>query len=197
MRHFRRATMGKVPVKHASTLVANIGQGDGSIFGHLIFDTKVGGRALAGGVQTLQESVTTEETCQVSDVVKYVNICLECSPRGTIPTDELDNAGWLEWAVVWQRERDATPTTANLGVLTLGCVCSHVYRENSFMSGCFPVGTKQSMAVDIKIKIPKRCSRLRMGDTLKIFCFFRSSSSSDVRTDSHRLVASSHFKAYS
>ncbi len=198
MRHkFRRQTLGKDAIKHSSTLVDNTGQGVGSFFQHLIFDTSVGARGLAGGNQNIQDVANIEETCMVSDVIKYVNICLECSPRGVEPTNDLDNAGWLEWAVVWQRERSAVPTVANIGILTLGVICSHVFRENCIMTGCFPLGTKQAMSQDIKIKIPQKACKLHMGDTLSIFCFIRTSNSLDSRTDSHRLIASSHFKVYS
>ncbi len=198
MRHFRkRVTLGKVPVKHSSTLVDNTGAGVGSFFGHLVYTVDAGLRSTTGGVQTIQDKANTEEDCRIGDIVKYVNICLECSPRGANPTADNDNAGWLEWAIVWQREKLGAPTTANIGVLTLGCICSHAFRENCFMTGCFPLGTKQAMSSDLRIKIPQRCTRLRMGDTLKIFCYIRTSNSSDVRTDSHRLIASSHFKSYS
>ncbi len=195
MRH-KRLTMGKAPVKHASSLLANIGNAAGSFFGHVIFETNVGIRLTSGAVQVLKDQETTENTVLVGSVIKYVNICLECSPRGVIPTNELDNAGWLEWAVVWQQERNVDPTVANIGVTTLGVICSHVYRENCLLTGCFPVGTKQSMAQDIKIKLPEKCCKIKMGDQLQILCFFRSSLSTDMRSDSHRMVASSHFKAY-
>ena len=200
MRRFRRrVTSGKVAIKHSSTLVDNTGAGVGSIFGHVIFKTNVGARLVSGNVQSLQAQITTENTCQVSDVVKYVNICLECCPREPAPAseNELDNCSWLEWAVCWQREQEVTPGVANIGVATLGTICSHVFRENCFMTGCFPIGTKQAMSQDIRIKIPQRCCRLKMGDTLTIFCYVRTSDSTDTRTNSHRLIASSHFKGYS
>ncbi len=196
MKHRRRITAGKNPVKHASTLTANLGPGDGSFFSHLIYDTTVGARLGAGGVQTIKDTANTEENCNVGDIIKYINICLECCPRGVIPTNELDNCGWLEWAVVWQRESDNLPSVANIGVLTLGALCSHRYRENCFLTGCFPIGTKQAMSQDIKIKLPDRCCKIKMGDTLRCICFVRTSNSADMRTDSHRLIASSHFKVY-
>ncbi len=198
MRHrIRRATFGKDAIKHSSTLVDNTGPGVGSFFAHVIFKTGVGKRLIAGGIQTVQDSSTTENTCQISDVIKYINICLECSPRGANPTNDNDNAGWLEWAVVWQREENTNPTVANIGVLTLGCIASHWARENCLMTGCFPLGTKQAMAQDIKIKLPVKAVKLHMGDILKIYCFIRTSNSADARTDSHRLIASSHYKVYS
>ena len=189
--------MGKIPVKHSSCLVDNTGPGVGTIFSHEIFVTDVGVRGLAGQVQTIKDSATNEKTCNVGDLIKYVNICLEASPRGASPTDDNDNAGWLEWAVIFQEERNAIPTTANLGVCTLGVIASHAFRENCLMTGCFPLGTKQAMAQDIKIKLPRKCCRLRQGFILQCLCYVRTSKSTDTRTDSHRLIASSHFKCYS
>ncbi len=189
--------MGLAGIKHSSTLLANTGPGDGSFFAHVIFDTDIGARVLSGAVKAIRDQATTEETCQVSDLIKYVNICLQCSPRGASPTNDNDNAGWLEWAVVWQREANVAPTVANIGVLTLGVICSHVFRENCLMTGCFPIGTKQAMSQDIKIKLPAKANKLHVGDKLTIFCYVRTSLSTDVRTDSHRLIASSMFKGYS
>ncbi len=196
MRHFR-ATKGLTAIKHASTLVDNTGAGVGSFFVHKIFETKVGARGTTGGVQTIMDSANTEELVNISNVIKYVNICLEAGPRGANPTNDNDNVAWLEWAVYWQREDDINPGVANIGVLTLGCICSHIFRENCLMTGCFPIGSKQSMSQDIKIKMPKRCCKVKMGDVMKVVCYIRTSSSTDVRTDSHRLIASSHFKVYS
>jgi len=196
MRHFR-ATRGLTPVKHSSSLVDNTGPGVATFFVHVVYQTDVGARTVSGGIQTIQDSATTENTVNIGNVIKYVNICLECSPRGVEPTNVLDNAGWLEWAVYWQRERLVDPTVANIGVTTAGVVASHSFRENCLMSGCFPIGTRQAMSQDIKIKVPRRCCKVKMGDTLKVLCYVRTSLSTDTRTDSHRLIASSHFKAYS
>ncbi len=197
MRHFRRETRGKIPVKHSSTLVDNTGPGVGSFFIHEIFKTDVGVRTTGGGVQNIQSKATTEAVCRVGDTIKYINICLECSPRGANPTDDNDNAGWLEWAVVYQKERAADILVTNIGVATIGVIASHSFREDCIMTGCFPLGTKQAMAQDIKLKIPRRMSRLKIGSIIRIFCYVRTSKSTDTRTDSHRLIASSHFKCYS
>ncbi len=198
MRHFRkrRLTLGKDPIKHSSTLVDNTGAGVGSYFTHQIFVTDVGSRIQSGGVQVLQDEANNESQCKVGDIIKYVNICLECSPRGADPTNDNDNAGWLEWAVVWQEEAVKNINTSNIGVATLGVIASHAYRQNCLMTGCFPLGTKQAMAQDIKIKLPQKCCKLRQGSLLECFCYVRTSNSTDVRTDSHRLIASSHFKCY-
>ncbi len=195
MRHFK-ATKGLTPVKHSSSLLDNTGAGVGSFFVHLVYGTNEI-RLTSGTVQNLKQEVTTENRCEVSDIIKYVNICIECAPRDPAPTNELDNTSWLEWAVVWQRERDITPTVANIGVTTLGVICSHVFRENCFMTGCFPIGTKQAMSQDLKIKIPRRCCKIKLGDRLQLIAYVRTSDSTDTRTTSHRLIVSSHFKAYS
>ncbi len=198
MRHrVKRLTMGKTPVKHASTLVDNTGPGVGSFFGHVIYETDVGARATSGATKNIQEKSTTGRIIQVGDIVKYVNVCLQCSPRGADSTNIKDDSGWLEWAFVFQRERDQSPTVANIGTSTLGEVCSNVYREDCLMTGCFPVGSRQSMSLDLKFKLPEKACKIRMGYLLKIFCYVRGSSSTDTRTDSNRLIASSFFKSYS
>ncbi len=196
MRRFKKVTRGLNPVKHSTTLVDNTGPGVGSFFGHEIYRTALT-RGTSGGVSVLQQNINNEEQCQVGDIIKYINICLECSPRGVQPTNELDNAGWLEWAVIFQEERNVLPTVANIGVLTLGAVCSHIYRENCIMTGCFPLGTKQAMSTDIKLKIPLKWSKIKLGFVCQVVCYVRTSNSADTRTDSHRLIASSHYKSYS
>lgn len=198
MRHRRvkRLTAYKTPVKHSSTLVDNTGPGVGSYFGHVIYETDIGIRSQAGNVQTIKDTATTGRTINVGDIVKYVNCCLECSPRGVDSTNVKDDAGWLEWALVFQKERDVKPTVANIGVATLGDICSKFYREDCLMTGCFPVGSKQSMSVDLKFKLPLKCCKIRLGYVITLLCYTRGSNSTDTRTDSFRLIASSHFKCY-
>ncbi len=196
-RRIRRVTMGKVPIKHAGATVGNTGQGVGSFFTLQAIITETGARTTAGGVQVTKDNANTEDICNIGDIIKYVNFTVECSPRGASPTNDNDNAGWLEWAVVYQKERNINPTVANIGVTTLGVICSHFYRENCFMTGCFPLGTKQAMCQDIRIKIPKDWCKIKIGYVLNLLCFVRTSSSTDTRTDSHRLITSFHYKCYS
>ncbi len=198
MRHrIRRVTLGKVPIKHAVTTVGNTGAGVGSYFTLNAIITETGARVTAGGVQVTKDNANTESICNIGDIIKYVNFCIECSPRGANPTQDNDNCAWLEWAVVYQEERDINPTVANIGVATLGTICSHFYRENCLMTGCFPIGTKQAMSTDLKIKIPRKWCRLKIGYVLNLLCYVRTSVSTDVRTDSHRLIASAMYKCYS
>ncbi len=196
MRHRKRVTAGKTPIKHASTLVDNTGPGVGSFFAHTIYETDVGLRPIGGGVKTIKDSATTGKICNVGDIVKYINVTWECSPRGADSTNIKDDAGFLEWALVFQRERDSSPNTSNIGVETLGVVCTNFFREDCLMTGCFPVGSRQSMCLTLPFKLPEKCTKLRMGFILKMFCYLRGSSSTDTRTDSNRLLVSSHFKSY-
>jgi len=197
MRHIRRVTAGKVPIKHGSALQDNTGAGVGSFFSHVIFKTDVGQRTTAGGTRGIQDSATTGNTVLVGDIIKYVNICLECAPQGADPAILNDNCGWLEWAIVWQEEKDILPIVTNIGVSPLATVCTNYFRENCLLTGCFPIGTRQAMSQDIKIKLPRKCCRVRMGASLQVICYVRTTKTTDTRTDSHYLLASSLFKTYS
>ncbi len=197
MRHrIRRVTIGKTAVKHASTLVDNTGPGVGSFFGHVIFETEVGARATGGANRTIKVDATTGRIVNVGDLIKYVNVCLECSPRGADSTNIKDDSGWLEWALITQKENTTQPTVVNIGVLTLPVIAANFYREDCLMTGCFPVGSRQSMSVDLKFKLPRKCCNIRLGHRLVLLCYLRGSSSTDTRTDSNRLIASSMFKCY-
>ncbi len=197
MRHRKvRQTLGKVPVKHASTLVDNTGPGVGSLFGHVIFQTDVGARNASGGNRIIKAEASIGDVVNVGDLVKYVNVCLECCPRGVDSTNIKDDAGWLEWALITQTEATTLPSVANLGVQTLQVTAANFYREDCLMTGCFPIGSRQAMSVDLKFKLPQKCARIRMGRRLVMLCYVRGSSSTDTRTDSNRLIASSMFKCY-
>ncbi len=196
MRHKRPITMGKTGVKHSSSLIDNTGPGVGSFFGHVIYETEVGVRPSGGAVRTIKDSATTGRIVNVGDIIKYVNICVECSPRGADSTNIKDDAGWLEWAFVFQREANVTVSVTNIGIQSLGVCATNFYREDCLMTGCFPVGSRQSMSTDLKFKLPEKCIKIRMGYILKLFCYLRGSSSTDTRTDSNRLLVSSNFKCY-
>ncbi len=196
MRHKRPLTMGKTAIKHASTLISNTGPGVGSFFGHVIYETDVGLRPTGGAVKTIKAEADTGRIINVGDIVKYVNVCVECSPRGVDSSNIKDDSGWLEWALVFQQEANQSVSVANIGIQSLGVTCTNFYRENCFMTGCFPVGSRQSMAQDLKFKLPDKAVKIRMGFILKLFCYLRGSSSTDTRTDSNRLLVSSNFKCY-
>ncbi len=194
MRHRKiRLSTIKNAVKHSSTLVANIGSGSVPSV-HSIYFTDVGIRPSTGGPQNIKDIATTEGTINVGDIVKYVNICIQCGPR---TAGVADNNGWLEWAVVRQEERTQLMGSTFLGTNTLMDTAQKQYRNNVFMTGCFPMGKEQPNSLDLKLKIPRAWEKVKMGGILIIFCYFRSVDSTDTRTDSHRLVVSSIFKCYS
>ncbi len=188
---------GKNPIKHGSTLLDNTGPGVGSFFTHIIYQTNVGGRSLGGGPQTIKAQASTDETCMVGDIVKYLNVCIECGPRGATSTNVKEDGGWLEWGVFWQREEPTNLAVTNIGTDNLGVLLGRMYRENAIMSGCFPLGSTQTMSADLKIKVPDRMQKIKVGDLMKITCYARGTLSTDTRTDSFRLLVSSQFKAYS
>ncbi len=183
----------KNPIKHSSTTLSNIGSGKVPT-AHSVYFTNVGIRPPGGGAQTIKAQAVTDGTCNVGDVIKYVNICIQCGPR---LLNVEDNNGWLEWALVRQVEITQLMALTNLGVQTLMDTAQKEFRNNVMLTGCFPMGLNQSNSQDLKIKIPKMWEKLKVGAILILFCYFRSVDSTDVRTDSHRVVVSSIFKAYS
>ncbi len=197
MPRHRSQIKSKVSIKHGSTLLDNSGPGVGSFFRHLVFNTDVGQRSTDGAVQTIQNAAKTDEQCMVGDIIKYVNICIQCSPRGADSTNLKDDSGWLEWGLVWQQEEGTAMAVTNIGVEQLGVLLGRMFRQNAIMSGCFPIGSRQSMSADLHIKIPPRMGKLRIGTSCRLYCYVRGSSSTDTRTDSNRLIVSSQFKTYS
>lgn len=194
-RKIRRQTMGKEAVKHSGTFVANVG--NGSAAGVLTaIVTNVGLRLNTGATSTIQAQANTSNTCMVGDIIKYIDFCIEVCARGiTVYPDAQDN-GWLEYAIVKQKEGDVTIATTNLGTKTLGDICTQVFRGDCLWTGCIPVGAQQPNSLDIKIKLPKVFTKMQQGSKLQLLTFMRSSNSADVRTTSHRLVLSYRYKCY-
>ncbi len=191
-RRIRLSTI-KNPIKHSSSLLANIGSGKVPS-AHSIYFTEAGARVSTGVASIIKELATTSGTCNVGDIIKYVNVCIQVAPR---LLNVEDNNGWLEWALVRQVEQTQLMGLTSLGTQTLQDTANQQYRNNCLLTGCIPLGMNQGNSVDLKIKIPKIYEKLRLGGILIIFLYFRSTDSTDVRTDSHRLVVSSIFKAYS
>ncbi len=191
-RRLRLATF-KDPLKHSSTLLANVGSGSVPSV-HTVFFTDVGARLATGATQVIKDTAATDATCNAGDIIKFVNICIQCAPRGL---DNVANNGWLEWAIVSQSENTQLMGLTSLGTQTLGDTANKQYRNNCLLTGCIPLGLNQGNSLDLKIKIPPKWTKLRVGSILMLFVYFRSQSSTDVRTDSHRIVLSSIFKAYS
>ncbi len=195
-RRIKRQTLGKDPIKHSATAIGNIGQGTN--VGKFQIVT-VPTRDTAGNVQTIQSESNTSTICQVSDIVKYVNICVGVANRNQTPDPVgVDDQGWLEYALIHTKEaaQEVVPST-NLGTKTLGDICTKMFRGDCLFTGCVPIGTIQAITLDLKFKIPAARAKLKLGSDLSFLTFFRAVESTDVRTDNIRLVQSCIYKCYS
>lgn len=191
-----RRTLGKEPIKKSDTIIANIGQGSSITELAILQSATI--RDVTGGNQSIRVSQDTSNIANVGDVCKYVNLCIEMAARAT--TDSLGavtaQQGWLEWGVVYQQEAKITPSSTNLGVQTLADVLTKTFRGNVLLTGCIPIGSVQPLAQDIKIKIPPKFVKVQQSSILSLYMHYRSESSTDIRSDSHRLVASCLYKLY-
>ncbi len=186
-----KLTRGKKGVKHAGTLLANIGSG--SVPTKMIIIESEGGVATEA-VKAIQDQAFTDETCRTGDLIKFVNIHIASSPR--LPLND-EHVGWLEYAVAWKREDTADLTITQLGTLTLGTVATNFYRDGCLWTGFLPVGREQSNGVNLSLKMPKKEQYLIVGRELVLFVYFRSQLSTSTGTNDNRVVLSYNYKAYS
>ncbi len=194
MRRFRKArlTKNKQKLAHAHSLVVT--HGPGSVPTKFILtETQGGARSLSGAGSAVQSSRDTEETCQVGDLIKYLNIFIQTSSKNAALNV---NMGWLEWAVVCKREADADIPITQLGVSTLGVVANQMYRNECILTGNFPLGLDVPNSVPIIVKLPKTKQYLTLGDTYVLFVYYRTSSSTETATDSVKSVLSTIFNSY-
>ncbi len=189
--------MGKDPIKHSATNLANIGNGS-QVTNHTLITVLF--RTVIGDTTTIKDVANTSTLCNVGDIIKYVNICVEVGARVNEPpaTEQAENNGWLEWAVVYTKEQVQVgiPST-NLGVRTVGDIAIKMFRGDCLLTGCIPVGALQPIVQDIVIKIPKNKIKLQIGSEMTFISHLRTVNSTDVRTDSHRLLTSTIYKCYS
>ncbi len=186
-----RRTMGKDPIKKSVTLLANIGSGSPITAFEVI---SVPDRNAGGTTLSIRDGQDTSSKANVGDIVKYVNFTIQAANRD-INVEPAD-AGWLEWAIVMNKETTAALAVTNIGTKTLGDVSTQTQRGNSLLTGAIPVGSIQPVVQQISIKIPKTMVKLQLGSALQLFCYFRSTDSADIRTDSTRIVLSALYKLY-
>lgn len=193
MRHRRivRRTMGKDAIKKGTTLIDNIGSGSPIT---VLDIASVQARSTTGAGQVIRDNQTTGADANVGDVLKYVNLCIEIANRDT--NVEPADSGWLEYAVTFEKETSTPIPVTNIGTLSLPVIATRMFRGDCLWTGCIPVGAIQPMVSDIPIKIPKNKIKFQLGSALKLHMYFRSTDSTDMRTDSCRLVASALFKLY-
>ncbi len=184
----------KVAIQHADSFILNSGgaQAPSSL---TVLETETGARTLTGGSITTKSSATTARIVNIGDIVKYVNLFIECGPRATESSDE--KGGWLEWAFVCVKESETALPITDMGIITLGTAATGMYRNECIFTGAFPVGTTQPNYLEIKIKIPKFKQNIRIGDQWRFVTFFRPTISTATQSDAVRLMKSFMYKSYS
>lgn len=189
----KRTLRLKTNEQHSGTKMHTIGPGTVTIAEHVIRTTEAGNRDTAGGDASIQSLRTLDDTCQIGDICKFVNIFIQAGPR---IESALQSAGWVEWAVVKQRELDTDPVNTNLGTQTLGDVCTKYFRNECIYTGNVPVGATQTNSQNITIKIPPKFQRLTMGDQLKLYLYARTADATETGTGTFRVVTSYMYKNY-
>jgi len=190
-RRIVRRTMGKDPIKKARTVISN--QGNGSPPDALQVFT-VPERSADGGSVTIRDSQNTGTIANVGDICKYVHFVIQAANRDT--NVEPGDSGWLEWAITYERESQTVIPSTNIGTITLGTIAQQMFRGDCLMTGQIPIGSIQPITQEIMIKIPKNKVKLQLGSNMQFWTYFRSTDSTDMRTDSIRLVKSLFYKLY-
>lgn len=193
----RRSLIQKVktPIQHADTVLANVGAGTVPQEQDILL-TETGSRTTTGATQTTKSFASTAEVVNIGDIVKYINLFVEICPRQNVGVPS-NHSGWLEWAIVMVKETETAVPITQTGSLTLGVICNNMFRNECVFSGAIPCGQTQSNSAEIKIKVPRSKQRIRIGDNWRFVTYWRSSSSTDVTTDTIRLVKSYMYKSYS
>ncbi len=184
-----RATRGKLGIKHADSFINNIGGGSIPTAFTLV-EVDAGSRTETH--QSIKGSADTDNTCMVGDLIKFINVHIQISPRGGANAE----SGWLEYAVVWQQENATKIGIAQMGTQTLGETATNFFRNDCLWTGFIPVGKTSASGAEFTIKTPKAHQYLKIGDSYILYCWYRSSDSTDVSTTLMRLIQSCHFKAY-
>ncbi len=176
--------------KHSGTIIASIGQGS-NVTRLDVMLTSGGQRSTDGASKTIQSSANTEEICRVSDEVKTVNLTIQACARVNVGEAARQNRiGWMEWAFICVREDEKDVPSTNLGVQTLGDICTNMYRGECIYTGAIPLGDIQPIVQPIILKIPKSKRKMKLGDAWRFLTFFRASSSTATGTTEIRLVKS-------
>lgn len=184
----------KVPIQHAGTFIGNQG-GATAPHSMTIVETETGARTTTGTAQSTKSFASTDETCNIGDTIKYVNLFLQAASREVETGD--DRNGWLEWALVCVKESETAVPITQLGTLTLGQVCTNMFRNECIFTGAMPIGLTQGNYLPIKIKIPRSKQKLRIGDQWRFITYFRDVKATSTSTSAIRVIKSYMYKSYS
>ncbi len=191
----RRETQGKVPIQHSDTNILNTG-GAAVPTKFVVLETSAGARTVTGATQTTKSQSGTDELCNIGDIVKYINLFAEAAQRFDASEDD-DNRGWLEWAFMMVKENETEVPITQMGVQTLGDVCTKMYRNECIYTGMIPLGLNQPATLDIKIKVPRFKQKIRIGDEWRFVCYARDLKATSTNAVNVRLVRSFMYKSYS
>lgn len=141
--------------------------------------------------------MNTSSECEIGGVVKYMNILIEVGvrPNETSGTSN-DGVGWVEWAFVCVKQTETSVPNTNIGVRTLGDVCTKMYRNECIYTGCIPASRSNPNCSMISIKIPQFKQKLVMGDEWRLYVYYRDVLTTAMGTDSARVLVSTNFKSY-
>jgi len=188
--------MGKDPIKQAHSLVSLVGNGS-NVTEFLLYETRTGDRSVDGSAQSTKLGGSTSQVVEISNIIKYINIIIQGAITEAGQTMQDDTQGWVEWAVTWREQSSQQIPSTNLGTETLGVLASRIFRGNCLMSGQFPVSVNLPNVEKILIKLPKKMVKIKIGDEMILQLHFRSSNSTDLTTDTVKIISSAHFKVYS
>ncbi len=193
-RKIRRRTIGKTPIQHCQTLIANVGAATAPAT-QVVLLTEAGARSLDGAGFNTTAGRDSDNECNIGDVCKYVNLFIQIGPR-EIAVGNDERNGWLEWAFVCVKESETAVPITQLGVLTLGTVCTNMFRNECIFTGNVPVGANQPASASIQIKIPRSKQTLRVGDEWRFITYYRDMNATAGDLDSNRLIKSYMYKSY-
>lgn len=192
-RRIRRQTRGKGSSRHSGTLVV-ASHGPGSVPTEFrIVETQGGTRTIDGSVQSYADERRSDETCNVGDLIKFLNIFIQ---TGTRLIDNAIGIGWLEWAVIAGKESDIVIPIINIGTQTLGVIANRMFLGQVLLSGNFPTGTTQCNSQTIQIKVPKKYQFLALGDQIRVVIYFRTANSVEAGTNNVKSFISYIYKGY-
>ena len=185
----------KSRVQHADTLVSTIGPATVPTV-HVVLDTEAGARTTTGGAQTVQAGMGTNEEVNIGSVIKNINLFIQAGIRPENSASDDERNGWLEWAFVMVKETETTVPITNLGTLTLGNVCTNMFRNECIFTGSIPLGHQQPNQAEIKIKVPKFKQKITIGDQWRLICHFRDMLVTAVEVNTVRLITSTIYNSW-
>ncbi len=192
-RRIRKQTRNKGHSPHAGTLVLPTLGPARAPDEFRIVETQGGPRTVDGSVQTYADERRTDETCNVGDLCKFLNIFIQAGPRFDATSA---SKGWLEWAVLGGKESDIVIPITNLGTQTLGVVCNRMFPSQVLLSGNFPIGLNTPNSIAISIKVPAKYQFLKLGDQIRVIVYFRTSDATETGVNQVRAFISYIYKAY-